>query len=82
MDVVTLIISVVALGTALIAFMGTRGVQGLRRRLETVGAKTVTARHRTADALDPLEHLIRRKETPRSLPQHGSGRPSAPGGRP
>lgn len=82
MEVVTLIIAVVALVVAVIAFMRTGGMRDLRRQLESVSAKTETARDRTADVLDRLEHLIRGKEKPPSEGEGGSGNPIAPGGRP
>jgi hypothetical protein len=80
MEVVTLIIAVVALVIAVMAFMRTGGMQDLRRQLETVSAKTETARDRTADILDRLEHLIRGKEKPPSEREGGSGGPTTPGG--
>ena len=82
MEVVTLIVAVVALVIAVIAFMRTGGIRDLRRQLETVSAKTETARECTADVVDRLEHLIRGKEKPPSEREGGSGGPTAPGGRP
>jgi hypothetical protein len=82
MEVVTLIIAVVALVIAVIAFMRTGGMRDLRRQMDTVSAKTETARDRTADVLDRLQHLIRGKEKPPSGREGGSGGPATPGDTP
>lgn len=82
MEAVTLITAVVALVLAIVASMRTGGMRDLRRQLETVSVRTETARDRTADVLDRLEHLIRGKEEPPSERQGKSGDPIAPGGRP
>lgn len=81
MEVVTLIVAVVALVIAVIAFVRTGGIGDLRRQLDTVSSKTESARDRTADVLDRLEHLIRGKEKPPSEREGGSGGPTTPGDR-
>ncbi len=68
MEAVTLIIAVVALVLAVIAFVRTGG--DLRRQFEMLSSKTETARDKTADALDRLEQLIRGKGKP---PETGGG---------
>jgi hypothetical protein len=55
MEVVTLLISVVALVIAVAAFVRTGGMQEIRHT-------TGTARDRTADVLDRLERLVRTSE--------------------
>jgi hypothetical protein len=62
MEAVTLLIAVVALVLAIMAFIRTGGMGDVRRQLDTVTHKTESARDRTADVLDRLEHLIRGKE--------------------
>ncbi|MFQ5850679.1 MAG: hypothetical protein ACE5JU_08825 [Candidatus Binatia bacterium] len=64
MEVVTLIIAVVALVIAVLAFQRTGGIKDLRRQVEVASSKTETVRDRTADILDRLERLIRGKEKP------------------
>lgn len=81
METFTLVIAVVALVLAIIAFMRTGGIGDLRRQLDTVSGKTETARDRTADALDRLERLIRGREKPPSEPEGGSGGSTTPGDR-
>ena len=82
LEVVTLIIAVVALVLAVIAFVRTGGIGDLRRQLDTVSSRTESARDRTADVLDRLEHLIRGKEKTPAEREGGSGGPTAPEGRP
>ena len=64
MEVLTLLIAVVALVIAVAAFARTGGIQEVRHQVETIGAKTESARDKTADALDRLERLIRGREKP------------------
>lgn len=61
MEAVTLIIAVVALVVAILAFARTGGIGNLRRQLDSMSSRTESARDRTADALDRLERLIRGK---------------------
>lgn len=81
MEIFALVISVVALVLAIIAFMRTGGIGDLRRQMETLSSKTESARDRTADALDSLERLIRGREKPPSEPEGGSGGSTTPGDR-
>jgi hypothetical protein len=55
MEVVTLLISVLALAIAVAAFVRTGGIEEIRH-------STGTARDRTADVLDRLERLVRSSE--------------------
>jgi hypothetical protein len=65
MEVVTLLISVLALVVAVAAFVRTGGMQEIR---QTTG----TARDRTADLLDRLERLVRTSEE-KSKERRGDG---------
>lgn len=76
MEAVTLIIAVVALVIAVVAFIRTGGIQDVRRQVEGLSLKTDTARERTADALDRLERLIRGKE---KSPPDQQGEPGGSG---
>lgn len=78
MEVFTLIIAVVALVLAVVAFMRTGGIGDLRRRLDTLATTTGAARDRTADALDRLERLVRGREKPPSETETISGEPPRP----
>ena len=62
MEIVTLIISVVALVIAVIAFQRTGGIKDLRRQVDVLSTKSETVRDRTADVLDRVERFIRGKE--------------------
>ena len=77
MEALTFIIALVALVLALIAFVRTGGIGDLRQQFDTLGSKTETARDKTADALDRIEHLIRGKGKPREG-AGGSHRSSTP----
>lgn len=73
MEVVTLIIAVVALVIAILAFARTGGIGNLRRQLDGMTSRTEGARDRTADALDRLERLIRGRDKPESEREGGPG---------
>lgn len=75
MEAVTLLIAVVALVVAVLAFVRAGGVGDVRRQLEAISSKTEGARDRTADALDRLERLIRGRDKP---PSEREGEPGAP----
>ncbi|MFQ5897768.1 MAG: hypothetical protein ACE5JN_05920 [Candidatus Methylomirabilia bacterium] len=62
MAAVTLIIAVVALVIAILAFVRSGGIKDVRRQVEFMSGKTETARDRTADVLDRLERFIRGKD--------------------
>ena len=62
MEAVTLLIAVAALVLALIAFIRTGGMADMRQQIDSMGAKTESARDRTADALDRLERFIRGRD--------------------
>jgi len=73
MDVLTLIIAVVALVIAILAFQRTGGIHDLRRQMEDLSEKsehaTKGARDVTADALSRLETFIRGQQKPSSTDQ-------------
>jgi hypothetical protein len=73
MDVVTLLIAVVALVVAVMAFQRTGGLHELRQQMEELGVKsehaTKGAREMTADALNRLEGVIRGQQKPSSTGQ-------------
>lgn len=50
MEALTLLIAVIALGLAIVAFKRTGGIEDLKRQVEGFGSKSETARHKTADA--------------------------------
>ena len=62
MEVITLLIAVVALVIATIAFQRTGGLKELKRQVDAVSAKSGPARDRTADVLERLERVVRGKE--------------------
>lgn len=68
MDVLTLLIAVVALVLAILAFQRTGGIHDLRRQMDDLSEKTEHAtkgaREVTADALGRLETLIRGQQKP------------------
>jgi len=68
MEIVTLLIAVIALVFAVLAFARAGGVADVRRQLESMSTTTATARDRTADALDRLERLIRGRDKPPEAP--------------
>jgi hypothetical protein len=75
-DVLALIIAIVALVLASVAFARSGGVEDLRRQMQNIGSTTSSARDRTADVLDRLEQLIRGKD------KREPGEPGGPGGSP
>jgi len=66
MEVFNLLIGIVALVVATMAFRRTGGIQELRREMDSVSTKseeaTKTARQSAADALDRFEAFIRGSE--------------------
>jgi len=73
MEVLTLLIAVVALVIATLAFQRTGGIHDLRRQMEELTEKsehaTKGARDKTADALNRLETFIRGQQKPSSTNQ-------------
>jgi hypothetical protein len=73
MEVLTLLIAVVALVVAILAFQRTGGIHDLRRQMEDLTEKselaTKGARDKTADALSRLETFIRGQQKPSSTDQ-------------
>lgn len=78
MEALTLLIAVIALGLAIVAFKRTGGIEDLKRQVEGFGSKSETARHKTADALNRLEQLIRGKEKPHKEKEDKPDEPSKP----
>ena len=79
MEIVTLIIALVALVVAVLAYMRTGGIEDLRSQVKTMGSKTDTFRAKTADAtetlraktadvLDRLERTVRGSREPAPPP--------------
>ena len=66
MDIVTLIIAVLALVIAILAYIRTGGLVDLRSQVKAVGPATEALRTKTADALDRLEGVVRGPGPPRS----------------
>jgi len=68
MDVLTLLIAIVALVIAILAFQRTGGINDLRQQMEDLSAKSEHAakgaRDMTADALSRLETFIRGQQKP------------------
>jgi hypothetical protein len=59
MDIVTLIIAVLALVIAVLAYVRAGGFEDLRNQVKAVGPATEALRTKTADALDRLEGVVR-----------------------
>ncbi|MGH7405921.1 MAG: hypothetical protein ACREI5_01680 [Candidatus Methylomirabilales bacterium] len=66
MEIVTLIIAVLALVIAVLAYIRTGGLVDLRSQVKAVGPATEALRTKTADALDRLEGVVRGSGGPRS----------------
>ena len=59
MEIMTLVISVVALLIAVLAYRRTGGIQDLRRQVSTLSSVTDTLRTKTANTLDRMEKTVR-----------------------
>ena len=72
MEVTTLIIAVIALVIAILAFQRTGGIQDLRRQMDDITSKseqaTKGARESAADVLNRLESFIRGQSKTESQP--------------
>ncbi len=66
MDVLALILSIVALTLAAMAFSRSGGMRDVRRQLDTLSAKAGGARELAADTIDKLEDMVRGGEKPTS----------------
>jgi hypothetical protein len=71
MEVLSLLLSIVALVVAVLAYARTGGVRDLKYQVTNMGSSIETLRSRTADALDKVERLVRGSEKPRSPDQPG-----------
>lgn len=83
MEIVALLIAVVALVIAVLAYSRTGGIEELRSQVKVVGSKTdtlrvktadatETLRAKTADALDRLERTVRGSREPTPPPASAS----------
>ena len=61
MEVFTLLIALVALVIAVIAFQRTGGIKELRQEVDSLSSRTESVRGRTANMLDRFEQLVRGK---------------------
>lgn len=70
MDVFTLLVAIIALVVAILAFQQTGGIHDLRRQMEDLSNKSDQAakgvRNMTADALGRLETFIQGQQAPSS----------------
>jgi len=61
MEVFTLLIALVALVIAVIAFQRTGGIKELRQEVDSLSSRTESVRGRTANLLDRFEQVVRGK---------------------
>ena len=61
MEALTLLIALVALVIAVIAFQRTGGIKELRQEVDALGSRSDTVRERTANMLDKFEKVVRGK---------------------
>ncbi len=71
MEAFTLLIALVALVIAVIAFQRTGGIKELRQKVETLSPRTEGVRDRTANMLDRFGQVVRgkNKTTPPPSPE-------------
>jgi len=62
MSALALIIAIIALIVAILAYQRTGGELELRRRIDSLSGALDTLRERTADLLDRMEAALRKKE--------------------
>ena len=62
MEAFTLLIALVALVIAVIAFQRTGGIRELRQEVETLSSRSESMRERTANMLDRFEKVVRGKK--------------------
>jgi hypothetical protein len=82
MDVFTLLVAIVALVIAIMAFQRTGGIHDLRHQMEELSSKSDQAakgaRDMTADALGRLETFIRGQQKPSDGEEEESSTPEPP----
>ncbi len=61
MEAITLLIALLALVIAVIAFQRTGGIRELRQEVETLSSKSESVRDRTANVLDRFGQAVRGK---------------------
>ncbi len=71
MEAFTLLIALVALVIAVIAFQRTGGIKELRQEVDSLSSRTESVRGRTANMLDRFEQVVRgkNKTTPPPSPE-------------
>ncbi len=62
MEVLSILLSLMALLVAILAYARTGGVKDLKDQVANLGSSLDAVRGRTADALNKLEHLVRGSE--------------------
>ena len=82
MDVLTLLVAIVALVVAIMAFQRTGGIHDLRQQMDDLSSKSEHAakgaRDMTADALSRLETFIRGHQPPSSAEEEPPTPPQPP----
>ena len=61
MEAITLLIALLALAIAVIAFQRTGGIRELRQEVETLSSRSESVRDRTANVLDRFGQVVRGK---------------------
>ena len=59
MEAITLLIALLALAIAVIAFQRTGGIRELRQKVETLSSRSESVRDRTANVLDRFGQVVR-----------------------
>lgn len=77
MELLSLLLSVVALILAAMAFARTGGIRDARRQLDALSTKAESARELAANTIDRIEDLVRGGEKPTGGEKPGAG-PSDP----
>ncbi|MBI4413142.1 MAG: hypothetical protein HY576_02080 [candidate division NC10 bacterium] len=73
-EVLTLIIAMLALVIAVIAYTRTGGIQDLRRQVDSLSSTTESVREKTADVFSRVERLIRgRDKSPQEQEEEKEG---------
>lgn len=64
MEVLALLVALLALVIAGLAYIRAGGADEIRKQMGDLGVKTGTAREKTADVLDRIEQIVRGARTP------------------
>ncbi len=73
MELLSLLLSIVALILAGMAFSRTGGMRDVRRQLDALSSKAESARELAANTIDKLEDIVRGGEKPVSSEKPGEG---------